>query len=58
MTSDDTLKVLMQELIDALSDVDYILVKYVDENISDEIKHFTDKERIEINSIINQYFTV
>ena len=48
----------MQELIDALSDVDYILVKYVDENISDEIKHFTDKERIEINSIINQYFTV
>ena len=58
MTSDDTLKIIMQELIDALSDMDYILVKYVDENMSDEIKHFTDKERIEINSIINQYFTV
>lgn len=52
------LKVLMQELIDALSDVDYLLVKYVDENYSEDIKHFTDKERIEINNIINQYFTV
>jgi flavorubredoxin len=48
----------MIELKDALSEIDYIIVRHVDENYTEEIQHYTDKERIEINNIINQYFTL
>ena len=48
----------MTELKDALSEIDYIIVRHVDENYTEEIQHYTDKERIEINNIINQYFTL
>ena len=58
ITSDDSLKANMLELKDALSEIDYIIVRHVDENYTEEIQRYTDKERIEINNIINQYFTL
>lgn len=58
ITSDNELKAIMAELKEALSEIDYIIVRHVDENYTEEIQHYTEQQRIEINNIINQYFTL